>query len=196
MHRLVTIENAEARPTPVILLGMLREIDPLVDLVYAGERRWWLGGVRANDERAAKGRNILKQMAMLDTHVLDQPHIARYIMLGQLALQGFAIIETYFGTDPAGTVTVAEGTPNSYECSMVEDFRERQQAFERDGGEENALRKIRLMLGDQEHAAAEAELRAYLATDGRDHYRREVRNRVQFGHGGMTGGSGRLLISR
>ena len=194
MQRLVTVENAEARPTPVLLLSALRDIDPLVDLVYAGERRWWLGAVRENSERRRKGENILEQMAKLDNHRLEEPHIARYVMLGKLATQGFALIETYFGNDPSGVVTVAEGTPHAYQCSMIEDFRERQIAFERDGGEENAIKKIKLALGDEQQDAAEAEIRAYLASDGRDHYRREVRNRVTMGYGGSTGGSGRILI--
>lgn len=194
MQRLVTIENAEARPTPVLLLGTLREIDPLVELVYPGECRWWLGAVRPNEERAARGRNILRQMERMPEEVLREASVARYIMLGKLALQGFAIIETYVGPDPSGTVTVNAGSPDAYECSMLEDFRERDSAFRRDGGEANVLRKIRLACGEGDEAAFQAEVGQYLATDGRDHYRREVRHRTMFGAAGMTGG-GRILLS-
>lgn len=195
MKRLVHHTNPEARVTPLILLASLRDIDPLVELVYAGERIWWLGAVRPNEVRAKKGQFILDQMLALDNHHHERPTIARNIMLGKLAIQGFALIERYDDHgDPAGRVTVAAGTPSEYDCNMVEDFRERDAAWRRDGGERNAQAKLDHALGKHIEAEAQAQFDQYLAADGRDHYRREVRNRVQFGYAGQTGGGGHPLI--
>lgn len=195
MRRLVNHDNPEARATPLILLATLRDIDPTVELCYAGNRIWWLGSVRPNEVRARKGQFILDQMNQLDRHLHERPSIARNIMLAKLAIQGFALIEAYFDHgDPSGRVTVAEGTPTAYDCNMVEDFRERDFAWRRDQGEEAAQRKIDIALGKEIEAEAQEQFNQYLAADGRDHYRREVRNRVTIGYGGTTGGGGHPLI--
>lgn len=194
MKRLVTHTNPEARPTPLILLAALRDIDPTAELVYAGERIWWLGSVRPNEVRARKGQFILDQMLSLDDHLHERPTIARNIMLGRLAIQGFALIEAYHGNDPSGAVVVAPGTQYEYTCNMVEDFRERDFHWRRDQGEAEAQRKLDIALGKEIEAAAQDQFNQYLAADGRDHYRREVRNRVTIGYGGTTGGGGHPLI--
>jgi hypothetical protein len=188
MQRLVTFENAEARPTPLVLLGELRRIDETVELVYPGDGRWWLGAVRLTDSRVKRGENILAFEA-----TRDHPN-RRNIFLGKLAIQGFALIATYHGADPAGVVTVDPGDKYEYQTTILEDFRERDAAWRRDGGERAFDAKLQRTLGTARTAEREAEMQAYTASDGRDHYRREVRNRVTFGPGGMTGGPGRILI--
>lgn len=194
MQRLVHHTNPEARETPILLLASLREIDPTVELLYAGDRIWWLGSVSANEARAERGRVMLAQLNALDEHLKDRPSIARSIMLGKVVLQGFALIEAYRDHgDPSGVVTVAWDTPIAYDCSMIEDFRDRDDHWRRDQGRTVMADKMSVALGDEKQARAEATIKHYLATDGRDHYRREMRHRVSFGPAGMTGGSGRLI---
>jgi hypothetical protein len=48
---------------------------------------------------------------------------------------------------------------------------------------------------EDERIEAEAKMKDYLANDGRDHYRRHVKNRVSMGWNGSTGGSKALIIT-
>lgn len=181
--RLVAHVNPEARETPLLLLAQLREIDPNVELVYAGGGTWWLGCVRPNEMRRLTGEFILAKEMQRD---VPNP---RNVMLGHLALEGFARIQAYTcdGDPSCDLVTDAEG----YVCNIVEDFRERDAHWRHDQGKQVFAERMAASTNDAQRREHEALMREYLRTDGRAHYRREIRGRVQFGPGGMTGGSGR-----
>lgn len=194
MNRLVAHDNPEARPTPLLLLADLREIDRTIELVYVGDRIWWMGSVRANAERQKKGELILSQMMALDAVHHQRPTIKRNLMLGRLLIQGFARIEAFTDHgDPAGVVTVAADTPHAWQTTMKQYLVEADHHWKHDG-EAVVEQRLRETSSEARKAENQAEMNQYLATDGRAHYKREVKNRVQFGHGGMTGGSGRLIL--
>jgi hypothetical protein len=102
---------------------------------------------------------------------------ARTVMMAKLNLQGFSLIETYFGADPSGTVRVENGE-ESYHCSMVEDFREREANWQRDQGKRNFETRLDASMKGPQRREAEAKALEYLRTDGRDQYRLHMRNRV------------------
>jgi hypothetical protein len=189
MNRLVTHQNPEARPTPLLLLGELRDIDPTVELVYAGERRWWLGAVSDNSERRERAERMMKQIEALERWQQS----ARTVMLCKLNLQGFALIETYIGNDPSGVVTVNPG-PDEYQTTILEDFRWRDANWRRDQGSEHVKARMLDTMGEAQRVESEAKMKEYLANDGRDQYRRIVQGRTSFGFGGMTGGDRALII--
>lgn len=177
--RLVRFSNVEGRTTPPALLLQLREIDPTAELVYVGEKQWWLGAVRSNDERRKAGEHVL---AFESRRTNPNP---RNVMLGKLLLQGFARIQAYHcAGDPALTVTDADGDI----CSIVEDFRARDKAWRVDQGKASFKERMAHSSGELKKKAADAEFRDYLRNDGRSKYRREMRDRVMFGPAGMTGG--------
>jgi len=74
------------------------------------------------------------------------------------------------------------------------DFRARDFAWRKDQGQSVFERRLAVTNGDEARAEHDAQMREFIRTDGRSHYRREIRNRVQFGFGGMTGGSGRIIL--
>lgn len=182
LTRLVHHDNPESRATPLLLLAALRDIDATTELVYVGDGTWWLGTVRPNAERRRSGELILQQEAQ---RALPNP---RNVMLGHLALQGFARVQAYTcaGDPSCDHVTDAEG----YMCTIVEDFRERDAHWRQDQGRSVFQHRLTASTTDPQQHHAAAQFRDYLRTDGRAHYRREVRGRVQFGPGGMTGGAG------
>lgn len=188
MQRLVTHQNPEGQETPLLLLGALREIDPTVELVYAGTGIWWLGAVMDNEVRRKRAQQMMAQLQGLE-RVQQAP---RTMMLCALNLQGFALIEAYHGADPSGTMIVTPG-PTQYHTTILADFQWRDAEWRRDQGESHVAGRMLETLGEPERIEREAKAREYLVTDGRDQYRRLVKNRVQFGHGGMTGGSESVL---
>lgn len=194
-QRLVHHDNPEGRQTPLLLLSMLRAMDPQIELVYVGRGVWWLGGVRPNAERARKGEMILKQMEALQIASRSVPSIQQNIMLGKLLLQGFARIATYFCQgDPTAEVVVEHGTPWAFRGTILADFTERHSNFlHRQKELEQAA--VDDANGVAEKAASDAEFKEYLATEGLANYRREIKNRVTFGYGGQTGGAGRLILT-
>lgn len=173
VERLVRFESPGAVDTPLLLLAELRTIDPTVELVYAGEGRWWLGAVSDNMERRMRAELMMMQLRELQM----VERAARTMMLCHLNLQGFALIETYHGRDPHGTMLVNPG-PDEYHCSIVEDFRERDAAWRRDQGKAKFTERLLASMKEPERLEAEAKAREYLYTDGRDQYRRHMRNRV------------------
>jgi hypothetical protein len=181
VERLVRFEAPEARETPVLLLAQLREIDATAELVYAGEGRWWLGAVSANEERRKRAEMMMAQIERLEV----AQRAARTLMLCHLNLQGFALIEAYHGRDPMGTVLVNPG-PDEYHCTIVEDFRERDANFRRDQGRGVFTTRLEASMKEPERREAEARMKEYLATDGREHYARHMRNRVQVGGDGAA----------
>jgi hypothetical protein len=192
MQRLVTYELVEGRETPVLLLAQLREIDPRVELVYAGEGRWWLGGVRPNDYRKERGEIMLKQLDYYrseEPELWRRPSMQRNYLLGRLFIQGFSMIECYVGNDPFGLLAVEDSPP--YDCYMVEDFRARHHAFAEDPEQGEAVVEERLRAAGRENEKENGErlMREWLAQDGRSHYRRSMRGRVMMGAAGMTGGT-------
>lgn len=191
MRRLVQHDNPEARETPILLLGALQAIDPNVDLVYVGDQTWWLGSVATGEAyhaRRRKGELILSQMDALDRVMWERPSIQRNIMLGKLALQGFARIEAYRGPDPSGVVTVGMGTAFAYDTTILRDFQVRHDRWHAADRGESAMReRLAETSSDARRAAARVALQHYLETDGRAHYRAEFGNRRQFGYGGATG---------
>lgn len=196
MQRLVTHLAPEAKETPILLLGMLRDIDPKVELVYAGEGRWWLGGVNDNSERRERAEVMMAQLEIAERTDLASDGVKlspRTVMLAKLNLQGFALIETYHGNDPSGVVTVNPGV-DEYQTTILDDFRWRDAEWRKDQGESHVAGRLYDTSGEAERIEREALGREYLANDGRDQYRRLVRGRFQFGHGGMAGGSRALII--
>lgn len=198
IRRLVNHENPEGRETPLLLLADLRLLDPIIEIVYVGERMWWVGRVDPNTERTRRGETILKQMLALDDYLRERPTIMRNIMLGRLLQQGFARIEMYRDCgDPSGEVEVewfdSHGKQDWYRTTILADIKERYHAFERDGGEAKVAERMAFTDGTLNEEASGKAMREYIVNDGLAHYRREVRNRVVFGHGGMTGGASRLL---
>lgn len=193
MKRLVTHQNPEGKETPFLLLGELRSIDPTIELVYAGDARWWLGAVSDNAERRERAERMMAQIEALQKH----QQAKRTVMLCKLNLQGFALIETYHGNDPSGTMLVNPGK-DEYHTTILEDFRWRDAEWRRDQGSSHVKQRLLDTLGDEERREADAKIKEYLANDGRDHYRRIMRGRVSMGFGGATGGErslGGLIIS-
>ena len=183
MKRLVTYQNPESRETPFLLLGELRDIDPTIELVYAGDGRWWLGSVSDNAERRERAERMMAQIERLQKH----QQAKRTVLLCKLNMQGFALIETYHGSDPTGTVLVNPGK-DQYYTTILEDFRWRDAEWRRDQGSAHVKQRLLDTLGEAERREADAKIKEYLANDGRDHYRRIMRGRVSMGFGGATGG--------
>lgn len=194
-RRLVVHFNPEARETPLLLLASLREIDAGAELVYVGDRQWWLGCVTPNEPRASSGLRIEAQLKALSVADQQRPSIIRNFMLAKLLQQGFARIEAYHDLgDVSGEVLCRYGQPDEYRCTIVEDFRERDFHFKQDRGASVMQGKLDDMMGVGREDEARAEFNQYLQTDGRAQYRREMRGKVTFGHGGMSGGTGSGLI--
>lgn len=186
MRRLVTHSNPENRETPLLLLAELRAIDPTIELVYFGERDWRLGSVRPNDFRRQKGEALLAMEARRP--VAEQNPKNRYI--AKLSQEGFAQIAKYIDLgDPSGAVLDESGVTTT----ILADFSSRHDAWIQDGGEEVFKQRMSDTLGEKEKAEAAALAQQYAVTDGRAHYRREMRGKVTFGYGGMTGGRGALI---
>lgn len=189
--RLVVHENPEGRATPILLLADLRGIDPTAELVYFGARDWRLGAVRAEgparDARAKRGARMLVELE--NARGLGHKVSPKSFLLGHLLKQGFAQIAQYFDCgDVSGTVKDAWGA----ETTIVHDFRERDAHWRRDQGE--AVVRAAAAEASTDKKADQGKVSHYLATEGRAHYRREVRGRLQFGYGGMTGGTGQKLV--
>jgi hypothetical protein len=180
----------EGQQCPPELLARLREIDPTVELVHFGGGDWRLGAVDPSDVRTRDGELMLKTMQDQKDHRAIEPD-PKNVILARLVIQGFAQIEKYTATmGISHTVTDSEGTP----CTVLEDFRARDMAWRKDQGESVFQRRLIATTGEADRAEHDAEMREFIRTDGRSHYRREIRNRVQFGVGGMTGGSGRIIL--
>lgn len=189
MQRLVTHQNPEAKETPMLLLGALRDLDATLELVYAGERRWWLGAVSDNAERRQRAERMMTQIESLQRW----QQAARTVMLCKLNLQGFALIETYHGGDPSGVVVVNPG-PDEYATTILADFQWRDQNWRRDQGSQHVKDRLLVTMGDEARRESDAQIKQYLANDGRDQYRRIVKGRTSFGYGGVTGGDRALIL--
>lgn len=188
--RLVSHENPEARATPLLLLAALRDIDPTTELVYFGERDWRVGAVRngeARDFRAKKGDQMLD--ALDRARAIGHKPSPKSFMLAHLLKQGFAQVAQYEDHgDPSGVVTCKTGDHDSdYETTILEDFRQRDWWYRKDQGEAKLLEAAALSAGDPQQIEANAKMTDYLHTDGRDHYARTMRGRIQSGVGGVTG---------
>lgn len=190
--RLVDHPKVEGRDTPLLLLAELREIDPLIELVYFGARDWRLGAVRggqARDFRAEKGDHLFDQLER--ARAAGHKPSAKSFMLAHLLKQGFAQIAQYRDNgDPSGVVTcvVDMSGQHDYETTILHDFRERDFWWRKDQGEENVMRAAREASGVVQQEENNAKMRDYLATEGRDHYHRVMRGRIQSGFGGATNG--------
>lgn len=169
---------------PGDLLARLREIDPTVELLYAGhdphsgEHVWWLGSVKSHGEAHDARRGVgIRMLANEERRTHPNPF---NVKLAKLSLQGFAMIERY---------TTKKGPPDGddvkdgqgFSCSIVEDFAERDWNYRRDQGESAIEHKM----GAQGRARAESNrvLRDKLHTDGRDEFARTLRQRRVFGYG-------------
>lgn len=183
-HRL-SFPVVEGKQAPPDLLRRLREIDPTVELIHFGGGDWRLGSVCPSPERVRQGEAILAQQERL-----DHPN-QKNVILGMLAVQGFAQIEKYtetMGVD--NTVTDSEGNP----CTVLEDFRARDSEWRRDQGESQFKQRLSVTLGEPARAESDARLRDYVHNDGRDHYRRNMRGKVSFGYGGATSGESKIIL--
>lgn len=180
----------EGQECPPELLSRLREIDETAELIHFGGGDWRLGAVNLTDVRTKDGGLMLKTMQDQKDHRAIEPD-PRNVLLARLVMQGFAQIERYTATmGISNTVTDSEGTP----CTVLEDFRARDHAWRKDQGESVFQKRLIATTGEADRAAHDEEMREFIRTDGRSHYRREIRNRVQFGASGMTGGGGRIIL--
>lgn len=179
MQRLIQHDNPEAVITPLLLLAELRSIDSTTELAYAGEGRWWLGCVMQNDERQRRSETLAQQ---IEYHGITNP---RTIMLNKLGLQGFGLVEAYYGNDPAGNVIVNPG-PSEYMTTILNDFAWRDAEWRRDQGSAHVKSRLLTSLGEPARIEAEAQMKEYLANDGRAQYRRHMRGRKVFGYEGSS----------
>jgi hypothetical protein len=188
MRRLLFFDEAPPLETPLVLLAMLREIDSTVELVHFGESQpiwapgrtlqdWRLGSVRMSDERQKTGRVILEAESRRMVKNM------RNVLLGRLALQGFAQIAQYYCTGTPGQAPCydEEGQPIS---SILEDFQARDDAWRRDQGASEFARKLALSCGDAEREEGNRILSDMLHTDGRAEFRRTQRGTKLFDMGG------------
>jgi hypothetical protein len=191
IRRLVQHSSPDGRETPLLLLGALREIDPTVELAHFGGRDWRLGSVKSGQSLAWRAEKAAQMIDSLD-RAKAAGHRINYknYLLANLLRQGFAMIAQYFDFgDPSGTVQDSDGN----HTTIVEDFRERDFHYRRDQGEAVVREATAEAGGRSRDRESDRKFADYMHADGRDHYNREMRGRVQFGVGGMTGGSGRLV---
>jgi hypothetical protein len=172
---------------PPVLVASLRSIDERAELIHVGQGHWWLGVVAPNDNRTEQGKVILKF-----ENERDHPN-PRNVMLGRLLMKGFARINGYTTGEGFGAVDGNVKAYDGYVCSILEDFRERDYWWNKDGGKAKVAERIDASAGGPQRREAEALMADYTINDGRSHYRREIENRVQFGHGGMAGGAGHII---
>lgn len=192
IRRLVQHSSPDGRETPLLLLGALREIDPSVELCHFGGRDWRLGSVKEGKSRDWRAIKAAQMVDALDRAKSSGKKISpKNYLLAHLLKQGFAQIASYFDFgDPSGTVEDADGNLTT----IVEDFRQRDAHYRRDQGEQ-VVHAAAVAAGEgAKKQEQDQKFADYMHADGRDHYNREVRGRVQFGVGGMTGGRGRLLV--
>ena len=167
------------KQAPPSLLAKLREIDHRAELVYVETTQagdvWWLGTVRNNEERRKIGVRILANESKRGASANR-----RNVLLGKLLTQGFARIEAYTaeGDPESGIVRDSEG----YECSIVEDFDQRDMAWRADQGEAQFQINLDRSMGGPEDREGVRVMRDKLATDGRDEFRRTKRQRRVFSH--------------
>lgn len=175
MKRLIQHDNPEAVHTPLLLLAALRDVDHRAELAYAGEGRWWLGVVDPNDERMHRAATMMQQLAY---HDVKNP---RTVMLAKLNVQGFALIEAYYGNDPSGAVIVNPGE-DEYSTTILADFEWRDAEWRRDQGAAHVHQRMLETMGEPERIEAEAKMKEYLANDGRAQFRRHMKGKVTFGY--------------
>lgn len=205
MRRLVNHDNPEGRETPLLLLADLRAIEHCIELVYVGDGLWWIGRVSPDDRLRDAG---WRMEAGIRAGIREEPSIAemastgRNLMLARLTAQGFRrfLQVRAPGGDCTGTVFVdwidptMKGAISQYPTTIHKEVEERYSALERDGGAAKFAERAALTDGTAAKAASDRQFQEYLKTEGLANYRREVRNRVTFGYGGMTGGTGSGLI--
>ena len=185
MTSLLRTPPAEGREPSPLLVAALRGIDSRAELIHVGEGHWWLGVVQPNDHRTQQGRVILGFEEKRG--IRANP---RNIILGTLLMEGYGRINGYIVEgDPAGTVTDYDGNVTT----ILEDFRERDYWWNKDGGKAKVQERLDASAGEPERLEAKAASLEYAINDGRSHYRREMKNRVSFGYGGMSGGAGRII---
>jgi hypothetical protein len=169
------VQHDRLGDTPMGLLARLRAIDPAVELVHALDDLWWLGAVTTEGPGFAIRREQGERMLAIESR-RAQPN-PRNVLLARLQRQGFALIAAYrcAGDPEVGPVRDPEG----YECSIVQDFAERDHAWRKDQGE-TAVRR-RFGVADARNADHTHTLLDKLYTDGRDAFLRSQRGRVVVG---------------
>ena len=191
VERLIRTPPAEGRLTPEPLLVRLREIDPLAELVYAGNRKWWLGVVRGPNEERKRFRD--EMLALEQRRENPNP---RNVLRAHLAGEGFAMIACYIGDDPEGLVRV-EGDDSLTPTTIVRDFQERDFAFRQyDNGEAAFRERLAETDGTARQQMTDRQRWEWMMNDGREAYSRVMRDRKMFGKvvtGGVEGASRDLL---
>lgn len=185
MRRLLHFDEAPPLETPIILLATLREIDATVELVHFGTaskgslpdnlrgkdlQDWRLGSVRPNEVRRKKGEAILE----MESHRAIAN--MKNVLLGKIAVQGFAQIARYFseGTPGMAVTYDEDGAP----VNVVEDLRARDFEWRRNQGEDVFQRRADESEGIPQKLAGDALLLDKLHTDGRAEYRRAKRGAI------------------
>jgi hypothetical protein len=91
------------REAPVALLQRLREVEPLAELAYVGEGKWWLGRREPNAELSKAG---LEKVRVANTVAAVQkmtPEAVRMHRVGKLQQAGLVFIAEYEG-EPDGRI--------------------------------------------------------------------------------------------
>lgn len=184
--RRIAVSPVQGREAPPLLLARLREIEPTAELIYFGEGDWRLGSVRKSDARTEAGEHILAAESR------RSPANPKNVLLGHLLKEGFAQIAQYKCDGDPSVGLVRDGDGN--ECSIIEDLRERDYNFHLDQGKAVFAQRLEHTDGTVRERENRRRAHDYLVNDGRDHYRREIRHRTQFGRGGMTGGGGTIIL--
>jgi hypothetical protein len=156
MRRLIDLPGQLREPSDD-LLGRLRAIDPLAEVVYVGNGRWWLGRVKTDSARCAAGRRMLAGL-MADTEPLPLGRVEREAALRQreasllqarLMSQGFSL--------------TSEIVAHEADDRLVEELRRakyvEQHSKPSDFATPESARALWLRLGLNPEAAAEEEAR-------------------------------------
>ena len=99
LERMVGVE----RTAPALLLQRIRDIEPLAELIYAGEGSWLLGRVAPNDLLAEAGLRKQRAVNVQTASVRAGLEAKRMHLLGRLQQRGFQYTAAFEG-EPDGRI--------------------------------------------------------------------------------------------
>ncbi len=154
------------REPPDSLIRQLREIDPSLELVYAGDGWWWLGSVREPTQFQIRGANLL-----LEQEANRATANPRNLLRATLALQGFRYIAEYRSEGDPGVEATFDRAGRR--VAILEDVQERHHNWAEDPEQGEAVFQDRLAVsgGEDRRQAGRARLLDAVETIGLDAYR-------------------------
>jgi len=167
VRRLVHHEAEKEAPDGLLL--RLREIDPTLEVVYFGDGWWWVGSVRPNAHRRRIGEIILA------AEERRSPANQHNVLLGRLALQGFAFICRYRAEGGLETDTVV--SEDGAHVSLVQDIRDRHNAAIEDAERGEEVFRLRLN-HHQRQVEANRARHQDLLVEGVDAFRSTLRPKL------------------